>query len=138
MTESTDPNVPTVMLAGQKWQVAELVPRQLRHIRGTLLNLNRAIGKAGSFLQFANGLSNDEYDSLLDVAYWGLTRGTGMPREEFLDLKISDAELFNAFFTVRDQSGLFTSAPNGESGGDAGEATAEVTRDQNQTGIISS
>lgn len=122
---------PAITLGGKKWPIPELAPRQLRHIRQALLEMNRRFSAApkdevGSVII---ELSNAEYESLLcDPIYWALTRAhPTMTREEFDDMALSDGELSLAWFTVRNQSGLFlitksTDTPAGDA--PPGEAVA--------------
>lgn len=125
-----DPNTPTVKLDGKEWPIPELVPRQLRHMRSALLEMNAKLGQEdGDKAVSAFGLLSDEdYDRLvLKPIYWALTRAhPALTEEEFLDFKSTDGERVTAWYIVRTQSGLFVFAqPEGEDGAtQAGEAQA--------------
>lgn len=134
MTEPADYDekaTPTIALGGKKWPIPELAPRQLRHIRRALLDMNRRFNAAGKDDKGSVlvELTDVEYVSLLcDPIYWALTRAhPTMTREEFDDMKLSDTDLALAWFTVRNQSGIFTivgasDAPAGDT--PPGEAAA--------------
>lgn len=126
---------PFIAIGGAKYPVPELVPRQLRHIRNALFELNSRLGQGGSgqaAIDVFIGLKDEDYDRLLlEPVFWALTRAhPELKKEDFLDLPWTDSELIGAWFVVRKQSGLFVF------GGDEkpGEAQAGESPAQNQTG----
>lgn len=136
MTEPAEFNEATdrfVLLAGRNWPVPDLVPRQMRHIRGPLREMNQRLAAATDkhLGQFIN-LAEEDYERLLlRPVHQALTRAhPGLTFEEFLDWPVKETELLLAWFKVREASGLFVMAAEGEK--PAGEAPAA---DQtNQTG----
>ena len=120
-----------IVLAAKKWPIPDLVPRQLRHVRGPLREFNERLRssvdkeRVGEFIQ----LSEADYENLLlKPIFYGLTRAhPGLKFEEFLDWPMGEVELMLAWFRVREASGLFDTAPSGaQTDGDkpAGEAEA--------------
>lgn len=122
-----------VVLAGQKWPIPDLAPRQNREVREPLREMNQRLRAAvGNRLDLFIELNKADYERLLlRPVYEALTRAhAGLKYEEFLDWSTSEAELVLAWFKVREASGLFLQAAEGEK--PAGEAPAA---DQtNQTG----
>lgn len=137
MTEPAkhDSDTPTVLLAGKAWPIPKLVPRQLRHCREALLEMNRVVAK--SAIVGSNGkllidaftvLSDEQYEKLLLAPVWrALTRAhPDMPFDELLDMDLDDSELVAAWFVVRQQSGLFIEVKEG-GGADASAGEAQTT-----------
>lgn len=118
-----DPKIPTVALGGKEWQVPKLAIRQLIEVRAPLIEINqRMIDAKGDAAATFSKLSGNDYQALVVMpVYHALTRAKPeLTEDEFLDMEISDGELITAWFTVRQQSGIF--GKPGES--DAGEAKA--------------
>lgn len=108
---------PYIIIGGVKYPVPELVPRQLRHIRSALFELNSRLGNGVS--DAFSSLSDEEYDRLLlGPVYWGMTRAhPELQKDQFLDMRWEDTELISAWFVIRKQSGLFVfeeKSPTGE------------------------
>lgn len=121
-------DTPIVKLAGREWPVPELAVRQLRVVRRPLLDLTESINATGANKagEWVMKLSPEQYEHITEVVYQGLARGTpSLKREEFLDLPVSDTDMFLAFLVVRRQSGLFKSAE------DEPEKKPEAGADQN-------
>lgn len=129
-----------MVLAGQKWPIPDLGPRQLRHCRAALIEMNNRFlnapesMKVGEFIK----LSDEDYGRLiLDPIYLALTRAhPDMKREEFLDMAAKDMELMLAWFRVRDASGLFQMVAPDETGaaapaGDTPQGEAAAVEQQN-------
>lgn len=130
---SFDPKTtPSITLDGKEWPVPELVPRQLRHIRNALLEMNNRLGKQGSGDEASKAsdafltLDDADYDRLLlKPLYWALTRAhPSLTEDEFQDLRATDSQLITGWYVVRAQSGLFVFS-DGEGGApQTGEAPA--------------
>lgn len=118
---------PVVILAGTKWPVPLLAPRQLRTGRRLIIDVTLALNPT-----LADGddplkpvlppkvtadeklvvMSNETYESLTEIVYLGLTRlHPEMTRDEFLDMPITDAEMYLAFLVVRRQSQVYAAPP---------------------------
>lgn len=123
---------PSVTIQGKEWPILELAPRQLRHVRTALLEMNARLGKAESgdanqvSLQAFQNLDDGDYDRLvLQPVYWALTRAhPSLTEDEFMDMRWTDGGLITAWFVVRAQSGLFVFDKGEGSAPDVGEGTA--------------
>ena len=142
----TDNETPVVILGGKSWPIPKLAVRQLRKVRGPLIEMNNRIRAAletgdteGAKLNAASDvmLSLDEGDYerlLLKVVFWGLTRGNPNLSydDDFLNMEVADDEITTAWFVVRNQSGLFVFSDQKDDASE-GEATG-VTQSPSQTG----
>lgn len=136
----SDPDAPTVTLGGRSFSIPQLAPRQMRHIRSQLMELNARLsayateGRPGAL----TNLSNDDYESLMLKVVWrALTRASDITYEDFTDLPFTEGELSDAWVTVRDQSGLFVIKIGQEGGGSAPAGESQADQPQIGTGTAS-
>ncbi len=102
------PGCPVITLAGKEWFVPTLALRQSRVVVPALIRLLPDLAELPS--NWAP-LSDDGFDSIIDVVHVGLTRAyPTLSREEFLDLPISTSELIGALAVVMRQTRFFNPA----------------------------
>lgn len=111
-------DTPSVTLAGKQWPMPELVIRQNRKVRRPLIEMNDRIRLANKDGAVFAELPEEDWDRLIVVPiYYGLTRAhPTLKLEEFLDWPATDEELVNAWFVLRDQSGVFLKPKDGAPG----------------------
>lgn len=110
-----DPDeTPAVSLAGVLWPIPEFAPRQLRKARRAIIDLTAAIEKTETENTGDRvlALPTEQYELMCHVVWIGLTKAhPDMPEAEFLDMSgVTDGEIFDAFLTVRRQSGIYAKA----------------------------
>ena len=118
-TPSSRTPIPTVAIAGRKWPVPQLSPKQNRIVVPALLELLPKIIRArersgdpgGGMAQLSQYLDTAAYDRLADIAFHALTRAhPDLRREDFDDMPVDTAELFGALSVIALQAGLLKPA----------------------------
>lgn len=138
--EFDEKTTPAVQLAGKTWPIPLLAPRQLRVCRRQIIDVTEAIApdvvaladdpatiaEAGASTgDKVMSLPNMLWERLMEVVFWGMTRAhPNLKWEEFLDLPITDADMFRAFLVVRKQSGVYTEPKEGAEPAKPGEVPA--------------
>ena len=131
---------PAIVLAGKNWPIPELSIRQLREVRGPLMELHKRLFKAmygASSPEIAKLKASATFETLdrndferlvVEPVYWGLTKAhPTLKLEEFLDWSVDEQELVSAVFVVQQQSGLFVPGQKSEAAPVAdGEASGEA------------
>jgi hypothetical protein len=107
-----------VTLAGRRWVMAALAPRQLRKVIPAIMG----------FAALARPDELDErcFDHLLDALYYALTRNyPDLGHEEFLDLPITTSELIASLPALASVSGIERREDGraGEASGAAADST---------------
>lgn len=124
----TDPNkdlladdaVPTITLAGKKWPIPVLAPRQNKKVTPLVLKVFPKLAqiRASGSLRleaFADAVDEQGYDNLLTINYLALTRGhKDLTREEFEDMPISTLELIESIVVIARQTGILKSKASGD------------------------
>jgi hypothetical protein len=100
-----EPGCPVVTLAGREWFVPTLALRQSRTVLPALMRVLPVLAELPSNEAL---LSEDSFESIIDVVHVGLTRAyPTLTREDFLDLPISTVELIGAVAPVMRQTRYF-------------------------------
>jgi hypothetical protein len=88
-----------VTLAGRRWVMADLAPRQFRKVIPAVVGL--------SAVKSPDDLDEAGIDRLLDAIYYALTRNyPDLTREEFIDLPIRLPELIAALPALAKAAGI--------------------------------
>jgi hypothetical protein len=107
-----------IVLAGRRWVMADLAPRQFRKVVPAMLAL--------SGVKRAEDLDEARIERLTDALYWALTRNyPDLGREEFLDLPIRIGEMFQALPALARAAG-FEQREDGPPGESRGPAAASA------------
>lgn len=110
---------PTVTLAGKVYPIPLLVPRQQREVVPALLQFTSVLGDMSK-------MSKDHYNELLKIVYWGAiwpNKKDAHFERDLLDTEVQWSEIVAAVATIRERTGLFRKAEDGEDA-PTGEAKA--------------
>jgi hypothetical protein len=112
---------PGITLAGKRWPVPRLAPRQNRVIVPILLRLIPRIIKArddavaaqdSDLVYLSRFVDEATYGELTTLAYTALTRGNpDLIRHDFDDMPVETLELVAAVFVIARQAGLLRPTP---------------------------
>jgi len=129
--EYLDGETPTVTWNGAEWPVPLLAPKQNRHVLPAVMRSKVTIAD----MKTAK-LSEEQFDDLLGIVYWGLKRAhPTLTREQFDDVPFSMNDVMKASEVVARQTGAMAEQPKG-AGDDTtqGEAQVEDATKSPQTG----
>jgi hypothetical protein len=115
-----------IVLAGRKWKVPTLSPRQNRFIVPALLRVGHKF--VGVQNLTAVGLELSDMDDLITICFHAISKAQPETTlEMFIDLEITVSEMTAALITIGEQTGILQ---KGAAKGEApkGEATAQAAR----------
>jgi len=111
-SKPADAGTTTITIGDQDWPLPKLGPKQNRIIVPKLTVilphiLASAKVEGGSMDKLASYLSQDHYDTMLEIVFTALTRGSpDLTREEFDDLPLGTLEMINALTPIARAAGL--------------------------------
>ena len=110
---------PSITLAGKQYSVPPLVPRQLRIILPAMMR----VGKSGSL----KDITEENLSDIYAIVFWGAVwpNDKKATLEGFLDSPASMSEINAALPVIRQQTGMFTTAPEGATPGEFNPASAD-------------
>jgi hypothetical protein len=147
----SDKTIPTIELAGKRWPIPFLAPKQNRIVVPALLRVTPKILRgaphvagvpteakakantsrlADDLERLAEGLTKEGFDDLLDACFWAIQRGhPEVDRMDFEDWPIGVLDMIAASLIIARQTGVIKTTKVGEAGAaKPGEATAGTSR----------